>query len=434
MDFIRQPATRSAVELNRWLKLKGCPEYAHFYAEHGIKYSIAWDIAIFQSIQETGWFRFGGDVKRNQNNFGGIGATGGGVPGDSFPSPSAGIHAQMQNLALRSGLHIPVEQIISPYTKRHYTTIANRRTLHWHQLAGTYASDREYWNKIKRIRAEYDAWSLTQNKDVTWFEIFRREGQPLSIVAYAGSSPVDTLTSRDKHVVIDFLNRYPQARNIEVAAENKKFPGDFRAEPPPAPAPQPAPAPNPSRPVGSLRGKSFFLDPGHSASQSGAVGRAPDRPTEYAMNLLQAQIIQKRLLDAGAIVQIYDPNPDPGDLTEIGRRAKGFSAFISLHHNAFNADGKDEGTETYVHREASTSCRRLASAVNTEIVRAIRSIDRGVKSKSYSVLVGARAVGVEHAILVESYFIDDYGSIAITRERSTKAAHAIADALIGFFV
>ncbi len=41
-----------------------------------------------------------------QNNFAGIGTTGGGVPGDSFPDVSTGVLAQMQHLVAYSGEHV----------------------------------------------------------------------------------------------------------------------------------------------------------------------------------------------------------------------------------------------------------------------------------------------------------------------------------------
>ena len=41
-------------------------------------------------MKETGWLRFGGDVAIGQFNFGGLGATGGGVAGESFANVAQG--------------------------------------------------------------------------------------------------------------------------------------------------------------------------------------------------------------------------------------------------------------------------------------------------------------------------------------------------------
>jgi hypothetical protein len=56
------------------------------------------DIAFAQSIIETGWFRYGGQVQCGQNNYAGIGATDGGGQGASFPDADTGVRAQIQHL------------------------------------------------------------------------------------------------------------------------------------------------------------------------------------------------------------------------------------------------------------------------------------------------------------------------------------------------
>ena len=47
---------------------------------------------------ETGFLRFGGDVKKEQYNFAGLGATGNGASGNGFKSIRIGIRAQVQHL------------------------------------------------------------------------------------------------------------------------------------------------------------------------------------------------------------------------------------------------------------------------------------------------------------------------------------------------
>ena len=58
------------------------------------------DMLACQIFKETGFLQFGGDVQPDQCNFGGIGATGNGVPGNSFPNVRIGIRAQVQHLKL----------------------------------------------------------------------------------------------------------------------------------------------------------------------------------------------------------------------------------------------------------------------------------------------------------------------------------------------
>jgi len=49
-------------------------------------------------IHETGYGMYGGDVVPEQNNFAGIGATGGGAPGIAFPTAEAGVMAQVAHI------------------------------------------------------------------------------------------------------------------------------------------------------------------------------------------------------------------------------------------------------------------------------------------------------------------------------------------------
>ena len=76
----------------------GAPDLAAIFIEEGAAEGMRGDVAFAQSCLETGNFRFGGDVKPEQNNFAGIGATGGGNPGNSFDTPRIGVRAQIQHL------------------------------------------------------------------------------------------------------------------------------------------------------------------------------------------------------------------------------------------------------------------------------------------------------------------------------------------------
>ncbi len=68
------------------------------YKKHGEVLGIRWGYAVAQMIKETGYLKFGGDVKPGQNNFAGIGAVGEGVTGATFLTPEAGVIAQLQHL------------------------------------------------------------------------------------------------------------------------------------------------------------------------------------------------------------------------------------------------------------------------------------------------------------------------------------------------
>jgi hypothetical protein len=70
---------------------------AYFVWEGNVE-NVRGDIAFAQSIVETGWFRYGGQVQCSQNNFAGIGAIDGGPQGASFPDADTGVRAQIQHL------------------------------------------------------------------------------------------------------------------------------------------------------------------------------------------------------------------------------------------------------------------------------------------------------------------------------------------------
>lgn len=76
------------------------------YMRHGEALGLRWDVAFFQMILETGALGFTGDVRADQNNFAGLGASGGGAHGERFANISSGVKAHLQHLLMYSGEHI----------------------------------------------------------------------------------------------------------------------------------------------------------------------------------------------------------------------------------------------------------------------------------------------------------------------------------------
>jgi hypothetical protein len=88
------------------------------YMRLGEELGLRWDYAFFQMIVETGSLSFkrnggSGDVKPKQNNFAGLGATGNGEPGESFPDVSTGVKAHLQHVLMYSG-----ERVDGPVAER----------------------------------------------------------------------------------------------------------------------------------------------------------------------------------------------------------------------------------------------------------------------------------------------------------------------------
>jgi hypothetical protein len=133
---------------------------AQLYKTHGETLGIRWDYAFFQMQLETNSlsFRRGGgepgDVRAKQNNFAGIGATGGGVPGESFPDISTGVLAQMQHLLAYAGQR--VESPVAARTREVQAdviseSLALRRPVRFSDLTNRWAADRTYSRSLEAI-------------------------------------------------------------------------------------------------------------------------------------------------------------------------------------------------------------------------------------------------------------------------------------------
>lgn len=83
-------------------KLTACSldELAAVFLEEGKAEGVRGDVAFAQSLKETGYFKYGGIVLPDQNNYAGIGAVNGSAQGQaaSFPDPRTGVRAQIQHL------------------------------------------------------------------------------------------------------------------------------------------------------------------------------------------------------------------------------------------------------------------------------------------------------------------------------------------------
>ena len=108
------------------------PEYEKIaveYMRHGEALGMRWDYAFFQMVVETGYLTFerekgrAGNVRPQQNNFAGLGATGRGVSGESFPDVSTGVLAHLQHVLMYTG-----EPIDAPVAER------TRKVIEWKVL------------------------------------------------------------------------------------------------------------------------------------------------------------------------------------------------------------------------------------------------------------------------------------------------------------
>ena len=72
--------------------------FCRIYVEECQAEGVKAEVAFCQAMKETGFLKFGGNVSITQFNFAGLGSTGPGVPGESYPDVRTGIRAQVQHL------------------------------------------------------------------------------------------------------------------------------------------------------------------------------------------------------------------------------------------------------------------------------------------------------------------------------------------------
>jgi hypothetical protein len=127
---------------------------AQLYRTHGEKLGVRWDYAFYQMVLETNSLKFTGDVRSRQNNFAGLGATGGGVPGESFADVSSGVLAQLQHLVAYAG--IKVDNPVAKRTRENQDDIIARskkigRAVRFADLTNRWAADGRYARSIDTL-------------------------------------------------------------------------------------------------------------------------------------------------------------------------------------------------------------------------------------------------------------------------------------------
>ncbi|MBF4807426.1 MAG: glucosaminidase domain-containing protein [Lancefieldella rimae] len=109
------------------------------------------EVLYAQAMLETGYLQFNGDVSAGQCNFGGMGATGNGVPGDSYKNVHEGLLAQAQHLRVYTG-NTPLTSIVD---KRFGDWLLNRQKANpattIGKLVGSWAMSPTYADQIVSI-------------------------------------------------------------------------------------------------------------------------------------------------------------------------------------------------------------------------------------------------------------------------------------------
>jgi N-acetylmuramoyl-L-alanine amidase len=388
-----------------WLK-----DIPGFHKKWGEKYNVRWDIALIQSCLETNYFKFTGDVDKDQNNFSGIGATGGGEKGERFSNIEAGCKAQIQHLATYAGKEIANDELVAQRTKDVKEIIFNKAHT-WEELAGRWAADGSYWEKISSISDNFQNWYLvnssrfentTPEKTATWLEINKDNTGRTVVIAYKGDTPLALITpADDKEDFIKALQRFTGAKSCPLVApvgkavpnlpeytEDRKF--NQQAE-------------------NLLNGKRIALDVGHGtyAEDGGGweCGAACGNIQEWELNRISAEECAKDLENLGASVSLFknEQGSECLSLGQKGKRAIGHDVFVSIHHNSCD-NSYVQRSESLVHMNGTVEDDKLANCIKKRIVERLQLNDRDVYSQQLGVLSTVPPT-VKACCLTEGFFI-----------------------------
>ena len=114
-------------------------ELVSYYYEEGAREGIRPDVAFAQALKETGFFRYGGTVTPDQNNYCGLGTTSATVKGAYFASSKMGVRAHIQHLLAYASTRTPVEPVVDPRYELVRSVYGERTLDKWQDLNGRWA-------------------------------------------------------------------------------------------------------------------------------------------------------------------------------------------------------------------------------------------------------------------------------------------------------
>ncbi|WP_306008420.1 N-acetylmuramoyl-L-alanine amidase [Bacillus sp. MMSF_3353] len=198
-----------------------------------------------------------------------------------------------------------------------------------------------------------------------------------------------------------------------------------------------------SGPKNPIESKTIIIDPGHG-------GADPGKPTKglseskivLDTSLRLQQLLEKHTPFTVLLTRESDTRPGHDQKSSLQERVKFAKQnegdiFISIHANAFNGNAK--GTETYYYNSSESEktnphveeSRVLAEKIQTRLVEALQTRDRGVKHGDLHVI---RENNMP-AVLTELAFIDngiDYSKLSTANGRQI-AAEAIYEGVLDYY-
>ena len=110
-----------------------------YYYQEGEREGIRPDVAFAQALKETGFFRYGGTVTPDQNNYCGLGTTSATVKGAYFASSELGVRAHIQHLLAYASTRQPLEPVVDPRYDLVRSVYGTSTLTRWEDLNGRWA-------------------------------------------------------------------------------------------------------------------------------------------------------------------------------------------------------------------------------------------------------------------------------------------------------
>ena len=114
-------------------------ELVSYYYEEGAREGIRPDVAFAQALKETGFFRYGGTVTPDQNNYCGLGTTSATVKGAYFANSRIGVRAHIQHLLAYASTRQPIQPVVDPRYDLVRNVYGTNTLGNWQDLNGRWA-------------------------------------------------------------------------------------------------------------------------------------------------------------------------------------------------------------------------------------------------------------------------------------------------------
>ncbi|MGN4738180.1 N-acetylmuramoyl-L-alanine amidase [Bacillus cereus group sp. MYBK227-1] len=192
-----------------------------------------------------------------------------------------------------------------------------------------------------------------------------------------------------------------------------------------------------------LESKTIIIDPGHGGEDPGKSTKGlPESKIVLDTSLRLQQLLEKHTPFTVLLTRQSDNRPGHDQKSSLQERVKFAKKnrgdiFISVHANAFNGNAK--GTETYYYKSSKSEktnphveeSRVLAEKIQTRLIEALQTRDRGVKHGDLHVI----RENDMPAVLTELAFIDngiDYSKLSTENGRQI-AAEAIYEGILDYY-